>query len=333
MALATGPSSIARGHDLDYTQPWVQLLLEAVSQSALTDVQISSFRPSIAFLHKQGGGKDWYLISNDSKESVADDFTFSSSGSASLWDPESGAMREAPVFRLESGRTTIPLKLLPYSALAVVFDNQQPSEGRPHLTRSEGEVLESEVAGKRLKIKVLTTADGPVSATASLNGSSQTRSLSGPENLKPMSIEGPWLFRFLRLPGTDVTASSRTVGSWTEDWPNYSGTGWYEKSIVVDSEWLRPDRKVYLDLGVVKNIASVRVNGKSAGTRLWSPYQLDITELLKAGSNRLEIGVTNTLANRYGQGRPGLTEKPDSGLLGPVALVPAKVLEREFIWK
>jgi len=101
----------------------------------------------------------------------------------------------------------------------------------------------------------------------------------------------------------------------------------------VDSEWLRPGRKVYLDLGVVKNIASVRVNGKSAGTRLWSPYQLDITELLKAGSNRLEIGVTNTLANRYGQGRPGLTEKPESGLLGPVRLVPAKVLESEFTWK
>ncbi len=333
MALATGPSSIARGHDLDYTQPWLQLLLEAVSQSAHPDVQISSFRPSIAFLHKQGGGKDWYLISNDSKESVADDFTFSCSGSASLWDPESGAMREAPVFRLESGRTTIPLKLLPYSALAVVFDNQKPSEGRPHLTRSDGEVLESEVAGKRLRIKVLTMAEDPVSATASLNGSSQTRSLSPPENLKAMSIEGPWLFRFLRLPGTDVTASSRTVGSWTEDWPNYSGTGWYEKSIVVDGEWLRPDRKVYLDLGVVKNIASVRVNGKSAGTRLWSPYQLDITELLKAGSNRLEIGVTNTLANRYGQGRPGLTEKPESGLLGPVRLVPAKVLESEFTWK
>jgi len=101
----------------------------------------------------------------------------------------------------------------------------------------------------------------------------------------------------------------------------------------VDGEWLRPGRKVFLDLGVVKNIATVRVNGKSAGTELWSPYQLEITELLKAGSNRLEIGVTNTLANRYGQGRPGLTEKPESGLLGPVRLVPAKVLESEFTWK
>src|SRR5438876_8762042 len=224
MALATGPSSIARGHDLDYTQQWVQLLLEAVNQSAHLDVQISSFRPSIAFLHKQGGGKDWYLISIDSKESVADDFTFSSSGFASLWDPESGVVREAPVFRLESGRTTIPLKLLPYSALAVVFDNQKTSEGRPHLTRSDGEALESEVAGKRLKIKVLTMAEGPVSATATLNGSSQTRSIAQPENLKPIPIEGPWLFRFLRLPGTDIPAVSRAAGSWTEDWPNYSGT-------------------------------------------------------------------------------------------------------------
>lgn len=92
-------------------------------------------------------------------------------------------------------------------------------------------------------------------------------------------------------------------------------------------------KKIYLDLGMVNNIATVRVNGKSAGIRLWSPYRLEITNLVNAGSNRLEIGVTNTLANRYGQGRPGLAEKPPSGLLGPVRLIPAKVLEYEFTWK
>jgi hypothetical protein len=333
MALATGPTSIHRGHDLDYSQPWVQQLLEAVSQTAHPDVQVASLRPSIAFLHKRGGGKDWYLISNDSEEVVADDFTFSSSGTASLWDPESGAVREAPVFRLESGRTTIPLKVLPYSALAVVFDNEKPAEGRPHLTRSDGEVLESEVAGKRLKVKVLTEAGGPMSVTATHEGHLLTRSLSQPESLKPMAIEGPWQFRFLRLPEANTAGVSRAAGSWTDDWPDYSGTGWYEKEIVVDGEWLGAGRKVYLDLGVVKNIASVRVNGKSAGIRLWSPYQLDITELLNVGSNHLEVGVTNTLANRYGQGRPGLAEKPASGLLGPVRLIPAKVLECEFSWK
>jgi hypothetical protein len=293
-------------------------------------VHVSSLRPSIAFLHKRGGGKDWHLISNDSAETVADDFTFSSSGAPSLWDPESGNVREAPVFHQESGRTTVPLKLLPYSAVAVVFDSQKGAEGRPHLTRSDAEVLETEVTGERLKVRVLTEAQGTVSMVAVYQGRSVTRSLPETERLKPVSLEEPWLFR---LEGVDKPPVSRALGSWTDDWPDFSGTGWYEKEIVVEGEWLGAGRKVYLDLGVVKNVATVRVNGKSAGTKLWSPYQLEITGLLKGGANRLEIGVTNTLANRYGQGRPGLPEKPASGLLGPVQLAPAKVLESEFTWE
>lgn len=234
MALATGPTSIHRGHDLDYSQAWVQQLLEVVSQTAYPDVQVASLRPSIAFLHKRGMGKDWYLISNDSETVVADDFTFSSSGSPSIWDPETGEVREARAFRVESGRTTIRLKLLPYSALAVVFDSEKPAEQKPHLTRSDGEVLESEVTGKRLKVKVLTEAEGPVSISATREGHLLTRSLPQPECLRPMVIEGPWQFRFLRLPGADA-AISRAAGSWTDEWPDYSGTAWYEKEMVVDS--------------------------------------------------------------------------------------------------
>jgi hypothetical protein len=214
-----------------------------------------------------------------------------------------------------------------------VFDSEKSPEGRSHLTRSDGEVLGSEVAGKRLKIKVLTEADGPVSVTATHEGHLLTRSLSQPETLRPIAIEGPWRFRFLRLPGADTAVVSRTAGNWTDEWPEFSGTGWYEREIVVERKWLGVGRKVYLDLGVVKNIATVRVNGKDAGTRLWSPYRLEITGLLRVGTNRIEIGVTNTLANRYGQGRPGLPEKPASGLLGPVRLVPAKVLDSEFVWE
>ena len=333
VALAMAPTSIHRGHALDYSQPWVKQLLEAVSQTAHVDVQVASFRPSIAFLHKRGGGKDWYLISNDSGEAVADDFTFSSSGMAALWDPESGAERAAPVFRLESGRTTIPLKVLPYSALAVVFDNDQPVAGKPHVTRADGEVLGSEATGRGLKVRVLTEAAGPISVTAIQDGRSLTRALSQPESLKPMLVEGPWQFRLLSLPGGDTAVASRALGSWTDKWPDYSGTGWYEKEIAVPSEWLGAGRKVYLDLGTVKNIATVRVNGKSAGAVLWEPYRLEITELLKAGSNRFEVSVTNTLGNRYGVGRRSLLDKPASGLLGPVQLIPAKVLECEFSWK
>jgi len=329
MALATAPTSIGRGHDLDYSQPWVRELLEAVGKSAPSDVQLASFHPKVAFLHKRAEGKDWYLLSNDSAQTVADDFTFSASGTPALWDPETGQVREAPVFRQASGRTTIPLKLEPYSALAVVFESQRPVGAKPHLTHTDAEVVESQVTGKGLKVTVETEAEGKVSLAAVRQGQAVTRTLTQAESLTPMQVEGTWLFH---LEGVDKPAAPRALGNWTDAWPNFSGTGWYEREVVVPSDWLGTKRKVYLDLGAVQHMASVRVNGQNAGTRLWSPYRLDITTLLKAGANRLEIGVTNTLANRYGQGRPGLREKPASGLLGPVRLVPAKVLQSEFTW-
>ena len=293
------------------------------------DVQLASPHTQVAFLHKRGEGKDWYLLSNDSAESVAENFTFSASGTPSLWDPETGDVREAPVFQQESKRTTIPLKLLPYSALAVVFEGQRPVNAKPHLTRADAEVVGSEVTAKGLKVTMETEAQGTVNLTAVRQGQAVTRTLTQAENLTPMVLEGSWLFH---LEGEDKPAVSRPLGSWTDAWPNFSGTGWYEKGVVVPSDWLGTKRKVYLDLGAVQHMASVRVNGQNAGTRLWSPYRLEITTLLKAGANRLEIGVTNTLANRYGQGRPGLREKPASGLLGPVRLTPAKVLESELTW-
>ena len=56
--------------------------------------------------------------------------------------------------------------------------------------------------------------------------------------------------------------------------------------------------RTILDLGEMKDIAEVRVNGKSAGVLWYPPYRADITELLVAGENDLEILVTNNWVNR-----------------------------------
>jgi len=327
MVLATAPTSVHRGKDLDYSQPWLQQFIQAIRETARSDVQTPAFHPQIAVLHKRGGGKEWYLINNDSAETVSDDFTFASSDAPSIWDPESGNVRQAPAFREESGHTTIPLKLEPYSALAVVFE--KATEEVPHLTSSSVEVLESQGTKDRLGLRLLSEAEGPISVSAIYRGRKMTRSLEQTDKLGSLPLTGPWPFQ---RQGGDEPAVSRELGSWVDEWPTFSGTGWYEKDVVVDGLWVGTGRRVFLDLGDVRNIAEVRVNGKSAGTQLWPPYRFDITELLKAGSNRLQIGVTNTLANRYGQGRPGLTEKPASGLLGPVRLVSAKILTTEFIF-
>ena len=76
----------------------------------------------------------------------------------------------------------------------------------------------------------------------------------------------------------------------------YSGTAIYKTTF----PWKykeQKDRQVYLHLGTVYNLATVRVNGIDCGTVWTAPYRADITAALKKGTNELEIEVTNTWAN------------------------------------
>jgi len=84
-----------------------------------------------------------------------------------------------------------------------------------------------------------------------------------------------------------------------------------------------------LDLGTVREVAEVTVNGKHSATLLLRPYQVDITGLVRTGENALEIAVTNTLYNATTLRdprafHPGLVENPSglmsSGLIGPVEM-------------
>jgi hypothetical protein len=64
------------------------------------------------------------------------------------------------------------------------------------------------------------------------------------------------------------------------------------------------------------DVLEVLVNGQSAGVRLWAPYQIEVTDLLKPGENTLELRVANTLVNLL-----EAVERP-SGLAGAPKLVP-----------
>lgn len=83
------------------------------------------------------------------------------------------------------------------------------------------------------------------------------------------------------------------------------------------------ERRVTLNLGEVRECAEVWVNGELAGTRIWPPYRVEITNLLREGENELAVVATNLLANRFAWdewGTRGRGETLDSGLLGPVRL-------------
>ncbi len=77
--------------------------------------------------------------------------------------------------------------------------------------------------------------------------------------------------------------------------PEYSGDVLYDGALELSAA---PDGPCLLDLGEVRYVAEVWVNGSPAGTRLWPPHAVEVTGLLRAGRNEVRVRVTNTPANR-----------------------------------
>ena len=107
------------------------------------------------------------------------------------------------------------------------------------------------------------------------------------------------------------------AGDWSQAGvlETYSGGAWYRKTVEIPAA-----REVVLDLGNVAASAEVRVNGKSAGIRVSPPWTVDVTDLVRPGSNRIEVLVCNTLANHYVTIPTHYRGDLASGLLGPVSL-------------
>ena len=96
--------------------------------------------------------------------------------------------------------------------------------------------------------------------------------------------------------------------------------------------------RIFVDLGSVKNLAEVSVNGKPLGIVWKEPFRVDVTDALRPGENALAIKVMDLRVNRLiGDLQNGTADKcafvspppaylPGSpllpaGLLGPVKMV------------
>lgn len=159
-----------------------------------------------------------------------------------------------------------------------------------------------------------------------------------------LAVDGPWNVSFQSNRGAPASATFDKLVSYTENGDAgikyFSGTAVYTKTITVPANAIAKGAHTWLDLGDVKNLAEVMVNGKSLGVTWKKPFRVDITSALKPGENKLQIKVINLWPNRLiGDAQPGVTNKITytampfyktdspllpSGLLGPVRVLVVK---------
>jgi hypothetical protein len=154
------------------------------------------------------------------------------------------------------------------------------------------------------------------------------------------TVDGSWNVSFQPGRGAPASITLDQLISWSDSTDAgvkyFSGTGTYTQTIQASPGWIKHGAKLWIDLGDVKNLAEVTVNGKSLGIVWHTPFRVDATSALKPGANEVTIKVINAWVNRLiGDQQPGATTKYTfadvkpykasspllpSGLLGPVRL-------------
>ena len=214
---------------------------------------------SIEWICRRENDTDLYFVVNAKDEEREVCITLQGGGRIpELWHPESGSREEALCWTTDGRTTSVMVTLSPRESLFIVM--RQP-------TTSTGTTL------KTVKPTVVKTID-----------LSKRWTVSFPEG---------W-----GAPGSIVLDSLTSWSEHTDSGVRYfSGTARYRQTLTMKRA-LKKGMRYVLDLGEVKNLARVFVNGKEAA-HLWKkPFRCDVTDYLNGKANVIEIDVTNLWVNR-----------------------------------
>ena len=247
-------------------------------------------KTEVLYVHRKLSNQDIYWVNNrnDRVEDIEGSFRISGK-IPELWNAQTGESKKVS-YKIENGRTIIPLHLETWDAYFIVFKESTRLANFTVPKTSEEQILQ---------------------------------------------IETPWKVSFQEGRGAPSNATFNTLKSWTENTDSgikyFSGTAFYKNTFTVPSH----AKGVYeIDLGDVKNLAEVIINGKSQGIIWKKPFKLELKDALKSGENSIEIMVTNLWVNRLiGDQQPDIKTKITyttmpfyradspllpSGLMGPV---------------
>jgi len=213
----------------------------------------------VLWTHRNLEDKDIYFLTNQSEETIEIDPSFRvKDRKPQLWNAITGEVRSLNDFTQENGRTIVPIKMESLQSWFVVFSD----------TVSEQEL---------------------------------TFDTNFPELITVQTLNNTWQVEFQdKEIGPQSTIEFTNLQDWTKNQNDkikyYSGTATYSSIFEYKKE--NNDEPVFVDLGEVGVMASVKINGIDVGSTWIAPFKLEITDEVKSGENTIEVEVVNVWRNR-----------------------------------
>lgn len=297
MAPWNRPQLAARSQHVEPLYPRYEALAELLANLGVPP-DFTADAP-VRYTHRREGTTDIYFVGNRTDQPVTTTCWFRVAGrQPELWHPVTGERRTLTEFEVQDGRTAVPLRFAPQESYFLVF--RQPAR----------------------------------------RGAGKAANFASVESAQELS--GPWQVQFGNAWSDPTNVTFERLEDWTQrperDLRHYSGIGTYRKTFEVPagSSLLTRGARTFLDLGTVRHLARVRLNGRDLGVAWCAPWRVEATGALRPGRNELEIEVANLWINRLigdaalpeAQRRTWTSVNPyaadaplvSSGLLGPVRL-------------
>jgi len=270
--------------------------------SAAVKILVANIQPnlrfdgeSVPFIEKRIGSMDFFFLRNPSSTEKLVTADFHAKGTPEVWDPWTGEHHPFTHFQQHARTLQARLDMDPYGSVLLVFN--------PDAKPVKATAFEHETISPSAQIDI------------GQNG---------------------WKFHGVGIgPGSQpetVNLDLPTLADWTsiDSLKHFYGRGQYTTTFNVPADYLAKHPHILLDLGDVKDVAEISINGKPGSVLLLRPYRAEVTALLHPGENTLQVTVVNTQYNALsarGADRnfvPGPTDTANglmpSGLMGPVRL-------------